>query len=50
MTMLKKSPLFEGVEGPVVTIVMDGVGLAADTDANAVAKARTPMLELSGVA
>ena len=45
MTMLKKSPLFEGVEGPVVTIVMDGVGLAADTDANAVAKARTPMLD-----
>ncbi|MBR6769555.1 MAG: 2,3-bisphosphoglycerate-independent phosphoglycerate mutase [Clostridia bacterium] len=43
--MLKKSPLFEGVEGPVVTIVMDGVGLAADTDANAVAKARTPMLD-----
>jgi len=45
MTMLKKSPLFAGVEGPVVTIVMDGVGLAADTDANAVAKARTPMLD-----
>ncbi|MBQ4120784.1 MAG: 2,3-bisphosphoglycerate-independent phosphoglycerate mutase [Clostridia bacterium] len=43
--MLKKSPLFAGVEGPVVTIVMDGVGLAADTDANAVAKARTPMLD-----
>ena len=45
MTMLKKSPKFAGVEGPVVTIVMDGVGLAADTDANAVAKARTPMLD-----
>ena len=43
--MLKKSNLFKGVEGPVVTIVMDGVGIAADTDANAVAKARTPMLD-----
>ncbi len=45
MAMLKKSHLFNGVEGPVVTIVMDGVGLAANTDANAVAKARTPMLD-----
>ena len=43
--MLKKSNLFKGVEGPVATIVMDGVGIAADTDANAVAKARTPMLD-----
>ena len=45
MTTLKKSPLFAGVEGPVVTIVMDGVGLAADTEANAVAKAKTPTLD-----
>ena len=45
MTKLEKSTLFEGVKGPVVTIVMDGVGLAPDTDANAVAKAKTPTLD-----
>ncbi len=45
MTKLNKSSLFAGVEGPVVTIVMDGVGLAPDTDANAVAKAKTPTLD-----
>ncbi len=45
MSELKKSSLFAGVEGPVVTIVMDGVGLAPDTDANAVAKAKTPTLD-----
>jgi len=45
MAILKKSPVFSPVEGPVVTIVMDGVGLAADNDANAVAKAKTPTLD-----
>ena len=45
MAILEKSTQFKGVEGPVVTIVMDGVGLAADTDANAVAKAKTPTLD-----
>lgn len=42
---LKKSPLFEGAHGPVVTIVMDGVGLAPDTVSNAVAGAYTPNLD-----
>lgn len=42
---LKKSPLFEGARGPVVTIVMDGVGLAPDTVSNAVAGAYTPNLD-----
>ena len=45
MAILKKSPAFKAVEGPVVTIVMDGVGLAAANDANAVAKASTPTLD-----
>ncbi len=43
---LKKLPSFEGVEGPVVTIVMDGVGLAAPTEGNAVAQAYTPTLDM----
>lgn len=34
-------------KGPVVFVVMDGVGLAADTPGNAVAKARTPFLAAS---
>ncbi len=36
---------FKGVPGPVLTIVMDGVGLAPDTIANAVAEAYTPTLD-----
>lgn len=35
-----------GVTGPVLTIVMDGVGLAKDTAGNAVAKAYTPTLDM----
>ena len=42
---LKKSAKFDGVKGPVVTIVMDGVGLAPDTVSNAVAGAYTPNLD-----
>ena len=34
-----------GVRGPVVTIVMDGVGIAADTVGNAVSRAYTPTLD-----
>ena len=30
MPKLKKSEKFAGVEGPVVTIVMDGIGLAPE--------------------
>ena len=36
---------FSGVR-PVLTIVMDGIGLAPDTDANAVKLARTPTLDM----
>ncbi len=43
---LKKLTTFEGVKGPVLTVVMDGVGLAPDTIANAVAEAYTPTLDM----
>ena len=42
---LEKLNQFEGVKGPVLTIVMDGVGLAPDTVSNAVASAYTPNLD-----
>ena len=42
---LKKLQGFEGVKGPVVTIVMDGVGLAPETAGNAVFAAYTPTLD-----
>jgi len=45
MATLKKSTKFEGVKGPLLTIVMDGVGIAADNGANAVAAAYTPTLD-----
>ena len=46
MAQLKKLSAFDGVQGPVLTIVMDGVGLAPDTEANAVASAYTPTLDM----
>ena len=45
MAILKKSTSFEGVKGPLLTIVMDGVGLAPDNAANAVKAAHTPTLD-----
>ncbi len=44
MRTLEKSS-FEGVKGPVLTIVMDGVGLTADCDTNAVCMANMPTLK-----
>ncbi len=46
MKTLKKSTKFEGVKGPLLTIVMDGVGIAPDNGANAVAAAHTPTLDM----
>ncbi|MBO4979727.1 MAG: 2,3-bisphosphoglycerate-independent phosphoglycerate mutase, partial [Clostridia bacterium] len=43
---LKKLTNWEGAKGPVLTVVMDGVGLAPDTVANAVAGAYTPTLDM----
>ena len=45
MAELKKSTKFEGVKGPLLTIVMDGVGIAPDNGANAVKAAHTPTLD-----
>ncbi len=45
MKKLNKLNNFEGIRGPVVTIVMDGVGIAPDSAANAVAQAYTPTLD-----
>ena len=45
MVKLEKSKKFEGVKGPLLTIVMDGVGIAPDNGANAVAAAHTPTLD-----
>ena len=46
MAQLKKLSNFNGVPGPVLTIVMDGVGIAPDTEANAVTGAYTPTLDM----
>ena len=43
---LNKLNGFKGVQGPVLTVVMDGVGLAPDTISNAVAGAYTPTLDM----
>ena len=45
MAQLKKSTSFKGVEGPLVTIVMDGVGIAPENEGNAVYLASTPTLD-----
>jgi 2,3-bisphosphoglycerate-independent phosphoglycerate mutase len=43
--MLKKNPKFDGVKGPVVVVVMDGVGENASETGNAVFHANTPVLD-----
>ena len=43
---LKKLNSFEGVRGPLVTIVMDGIGIAPETEGNAIAHANTPTLDM----
>lgn len=43
---VKKNSAFGGVKGPVLTIVMDGVGLAPNDVYNAVALANTPNLDM----
>ncbi len=46
MKHLQKNTAFRGVEGPVVTIVMDGIGVAPATAGNAIAKANKPTLDM----
>ena len=43
--MLKKLSGFNGIQGPIVTIVMDGVGYSPKEEGNAVAQARKPFLD-----
>ncbi len=43
--VLNKHPAFQGRSGPLLLIVMDGVGVAPDGEGNAVACARTPVLD-----
>lgn len=45
MKQLEELKNFSGVSGPVLTVVMDGVGLAPATAGNAVALANTPNLD-----
>jgi 2,3-bisphosphoglycerate-independent phosphoglycerate mutase len=43
--MLNKHPSFPGVEGPVVTIVLDGFGYTPNHEGNAIYQAYTPTLD-----
>ncbi len=43
---LTKLNSFAGIEGPVLTIVMDGIGITSKNAANAVAAAYTPTLDM----
>lgn len=43
--MLNKHPSFPGVEGPVVTIVLDGFGYTPEHEGNAIYNAYTPVLD-----
>ncbi|MBQ2686125.1 MAG: 2,3-bisphosphoglycerate-independent phosphoglycerate mutase, partial [Clostridia bacterium] len=45
MLKLSKNKKFEGVKGPVVAIVMDGVAITDTVEGNAVKAARTPTLD-----
>jgi len=43
--MLKKLSSFDGIKGPILTVVMDGVGISKNEQGNAVTFARTPTLD-----
>lgn len=43
--MLKKNPKYARIKGPIVTVVMDGIGLSSNTVGNAFANANTPVLD-----
>ncbi|MBF0319255.1 MAG: 2,3-bisphosphoglycerate-independent phosphoglycerate mutase [Nitrospirae bacterium] len=45
MERLKKLKEFSGRKGPLLMIIMDGVGLGKDDDTNAVYMAKTPVLD-----
>ncbi len=43
--MLNKHAKFGGLKGPVVLVVMDGVGFSPNAEGNAIARANTPVLD-----
>jgi 2,3-bisphosphoglycerate-independent phosphoglycerate mutase len=43
--VLEKHPRFPGVKGPVLVVIMDGVGIGAKNEGDAVWLARTPVLD-----
>ncbi len=43
--MLKKSRQFPGYAGPVLIVVMDGIGISANPEGNAVSQSHTPTLD-----
>ncbi len=43
--MLKKHPGFRGIEGPIVTIILDGFGVTSNRTGNAIYDAYTPVLD-----
>ncbi len=43
--MLKRNPNFPGIDGPVVTVVMDGFGVTPNREGNAIFHAYTPTLD-----
>ncbi|AKJ63867.1 2,3-bisphosphoglycerate-independent phosphoglycerate mutase [Kiritimatiella glycovorans] len=45
MESLKKHPRFAGVEGPVVLVVMDGIGIGRQDEGNLVHRAKTPNID-----
>ncbi|MCL1858716.1 MAG: 2,3-bisphosphoglycerate-independent phosphoglycerate mutase [Oscillospiraceae bacterium] len=45
MLNLKKSGKFAGIDGPLVCVVMDGIGIAGENAGNAVYLANTPVLD-----
>ena len=45
MKNLKKHLLYEGAKGPVVLVIMDGVGIGKNIDSDCVAQANTPHLD-----
>jgi 2,3-bisphosphoglycerate-independent phosphoglycerate mutase len=45
MIELKKSTDFAGPEGPVVLVIMDGIGIGKNPESDYVKQARTPNLD-----
>lgn len=43
--MLKRMSNFSGYKGPVVMVVMDGFGISPNIEGNAIAQAKTPVLD-----